>query len=122
MLAAIRAMVAQLAEGRTRDALEAVLDGRKPPRADAGEVRKMVVSGNEAAMMLGVARRTVQVWAKMGRIRRVKCKGSGKGFGYERESVERLARSPGVTVEAVRFTDEDTAKRIVAEADAAAAP
>lgn len=87
MLAAIRAMVGQLEDGAMRRALEDALDGRTAEARAEQPVRKLVVSGNEAAMMLGVTRRTVQLWAKKGLIRRAKWNGNKRGFGYALDSV-----------------------------------
>lgn len=90
MLAAIRAMVGQLAEGKKRDALVAVLDGNEPPKPDT--LRQEVLSGAEAARVLGVTPRTVQMLAKSGTIQRAVLPGRVRGFGYTRASVEAVAR------------------------------
>jgi excisionase family DNA binding protein len=89
MLAAIRAMVGQLDEGKMRDTLEAVLRGDKP-KQEEDKIRQEVVSGEEAARMLNCTRRTVQGLAKRGTIRRAVFPGRVRGFGYTRASVEAL--------------------------------
>ncbi len=90
MLAALRAMAEQLTDETTRDALVAVLDGNELPKPDA--LRQEVLSGAEAARVLGVTSRTVQALAKAGAIARAVLPGRVRGFGYMRASVEALAR------------------------------
>ncbi len=94
MVAAIRAMVAQLSDGKMRTALEMALDGREPvPETRKDPVRRMVITGDEAGLMLGVTRRTVIKWANKGMLKRAKLPGRKIGFGYTVDSVEAAAAS-----------------------------
>lgn len=89
MLAAIGAMTAQVGNAKIRGRLEQALRGEEPAR-QKDELRQEVLSGDEAAKVLGVTRRTIQHLAKKGAIRRVTLPGSSKGCGYQRRSVEAL--------------------------------
>lgn len=94
MLAAIRSMVAQLAPGKMRRALEMALDGEEPKEpARKDPVRRMVITGDEAGLMLGVSRRTIIKWANKGMLKRAKLPGRKIGFGYTVDSVEAAAAS-----------------------------
>ena len=94
MLAAIRSMVAQLAPGKMRRALEMALDGKEPEApARKDPVRRMVITGDEAGMMLGVSRRTIIKWSNSGLLKRAKLPGRKLGFGYTLDSVEAAASS-----------------------------
>lgn len=89
MLGAISALVGQLSKGKTKDALEAALRGDE---LTPGPLRQEVLSGAEAARVLGVTARTVQSLAASGAIARAVLPGRVRGFGYVRSSVERLAK------------------------------
>lgn len=88
LLAAIRSLVEQLPDAGLRKRLEGVLDGKAPAEP---EVQKKVVSGDEAARILGSSRRLVQKLASQGKIKIVKLPGRQLALGYLRESVEALA-------------------------------
>jgi len=90
----MRAMVSQVTDAKLRGRLERALSGEEPARPK-DEVRKEVLSGVEAAQVLGVTKRTVQLLAKRGTIRRVAFPGSQRGIGYERRSVETIAFGKG---------------------------
>jgi hypothetical protein len=72
--------------------LEAVRDLVSP------DVRREVLSGAEAARMLGLSPRTIWTLAKQGHLVRVQLPGRKRSFGYSRASVEKLAavKSGGV--------------------------
>ncbi len=89
VLGAISALVGQLENGRTRTVLEAALHGED---TTPGPLRQEVLSGAEAARVLGVTTRTVQALAASGSIARAVLPGRVRGFGYVRSSVERLAK------------------------------
>lgn len=89
MLGAISALVGQLEHGKTRAALEAVLRGEE---LTPEPLRQEVLSGAEAARLLGVTTRTVQSLAAAGSIARAVLPGRVRGFGYVRSSVESLAK------------------------------
>lgn len=89
VLGAISALIGQLENGKTRAALEAVLRGEE---LTPGPLRQEVLSGAEAARLLGVTPRTVQALAASGAIARAVLPGRVRGFGYVRSSVERLAK------------------------------
>lgn len=89
VLGAISALVGQLQDGKKRAALEAAMHGEDTaPRP----LRQEVLSGAEAARVLGVTARTVQSLAASGAIARAVLPGRVRGFGYVRSSVERLAK------------------------------
>lgn len=89
MLAAIRAMVGQLNDEKTRAALESVLRGEQPAAA-AAPIRQEVLTGDEVAAMLHIGRRMVSNLAKSGAIRRVKAPKRKRAFGFSRASVEQF--------------------------------
>lgn len=72
-----------------RDKLEAVLNGEEPQQPDA--IRQQVVSGDEAARILNLTRRSVQLLARAGNISKAFLPGRKRAFGYTRSSVELLA-------------------------------
>lgn len=90
MLASIRAMAGMLDNGRMRDAIVRTLDGGDEAEAPK-PLRQEVLSGNQAAQVLGLTRRMVERLAKQGHIRRVKLPGRERSMGYSRRSVEELA-------------------------------
>lgn len=90
---AIGALVGQLENGTMRSRFEAVLRGEEPQQPDA--IKQRVVSGDEAARILGMTRRSVTSLAKAGHIKRAVLPGRLRGFGYTRESVEALAVAEG---------------------------
>ncbi len=87
MIAAVRALVAQLPDPALRARIEDALDGK--PDA-AGEVRPEVLSGDDAATILGCKRRCVQKLASEGRIRVLQLPGRKLGCGYLRADIEAL--------------------------------
>ena len=89
MLQALRAMAGQIQDEKTRAAIEAALDGEKPRQPDI--IKQQVVSGDEAAQILGLTRRSVQLLARAGTIAKAFLPGRRRAFGYVRESVEALA-------------------------------
>jgi hypothetical protein len=88
MLAAVAAMVSQIQNNSIRERLERALRGEEAGAAD--ELRQEVVSGLEAAKVLGCTVRTVQILAKRGSIQRIVLPGRLRGCGYSRKSVEAL--------------------------------
>lgn len=94
MVVAMMAMAGQLADAKLRERVESALRGEEPARPK-DEVRQEVLSGDEAAKVLGVTRRTIQLMAQRGTIRRVAFPGSQRGIGYERRSVETIAFGKG---------------------------
>lgn len=87
MIAAVRALVAQLPDAALRARIENALDGK--PDA-GGEIRAEVLDGNAAATLLGCKRRCVQKLANEGKIRIVKLPGRQLGCGYLRSDIEAL--------------------------------
>ncbi len=87
MIAAVRALAAQLPDPALRARIEDALDG-KPE--SAGEVRPEVLDGNAAATLLGCRRRTIQLLASEGKIRVVELPGRKLACGYLRRDVEAL--------------------------------
>ena len=85
MLAAIRAMVGQLADEQARSRILAAIDGEGQPDA----IRKEVLTPRETATVLGVTTRKVRMLAKAGKLATVKW--GERAFGYSRVSVEALA-------------------------------
>ena len=92
LIVAIWSMVGQIGDAKTKIRLEAALrDEPMPPSVPAPDtVKRMVLSGAEAAHVLGVTRRTVQSLSKQGILRRVVFPTRKRGFGYARSSVEAL--------------------------------
>ena len=88
MIAAVRAMVGQIGDERTRDALKAALDGESVPRRVDVQLRKEVLSAADVAVMLNCTRRTVGNLCKQGLIRKVHLPGRRRSLGYRRDSVE----------------------------------
>lgn len=93
MVAAILAMAAQLKNVSLRDRIVNAARGQEEQEKPVDVVRTLVLSGAEAARVLSVSRRTVLTWAKQGLIEKAAIRGRSRGFGYTRESVERLARN-----------------------------
>lgn len=93
MLTAMAAMAGQLQDARTRNAIAAVLNGSEPNKQDV--IRQRVVSGKEAARILNLTKRSVQLLARAGTIKRAVLPGRSRGFGYLRDSVEELATGVG---------------------------
>lgn len=86
MLAAIRAMVGQLADEPTRNRILAAIDGEGQP----DEIRKEVLTPRETATVLGITTRRVRGLAAAGKLAKVQW--GERAFGYSRESVEALAK------------------------------
>ena len=86
-LRAIEALVGTLQTGALRDRLESALTGQ-PGKRD--ELKQQVLSTREAALVLGVSRRTVLNFSKRGFLKRVLVPGATRGIGFTRSSVEAL--------------------------------
>ena len=106
MIAAVRLLVEQLPDAALRARIEDALDG-KPE--SAGEVRPEVLSGDDAATLLGCKRRTVQLLAAEGKIRVLQLPGRKLGCGYLRADIEALLAG-------VRRTPKPKAAKAEAEA------
>lgn len=106
MLAAIRALTVQLPDPALRARIEAALDGKPEP---SNEIRTEVLSGDQAAALLGCKRRCVQKLASEGRIRVLQLPGRKLGAGYLRADIEALLAG-------VRRTPKPKAAKIEAEA------
>lgn len=92
LIVAIWSMVGQIGDAKTKTRLEAALrDEPMPPPAPAPDtIKRMVLSGAEAAHVLGVTRRTVITLCNQGLLQRVVFPTRKRGFGYSRASVEAL--------------------------------
>ena len=87
------AMNEQIQNSKLRNAIAEVLRGGEPQQPD--EIKQRVVSGDEAARILGLTRRSVLNLVKAGSIKRAVLPGRLRGFGYTRDSVEALAVAEG---------------------------
>jgi len=93
LVASMFAIAAQLKNARMREAVLAALRGEEARAAkDTGPLRQEVLTGREAANMLGKSRRTVQKLASQGVIAKVTIPGGKIAFGYTRTSVEALLK------------------------------
>lgn len=86
-MAAVGALVAQMADGEAKARLEAALRGEETAPA---KPRQEVLSGAEVAEVLNCSRRHVQHLAARGILKRVVMPGSSRGCGYSRKCVEAL--------------------------------
>ncbi len=91
LVASMFAIASQLHNERMRAAVLAALRGEEA-RMEAAPLRQEVLTGREAAEMLGKSRRTVQILAKKGVIAKVKVPKGKVAFGYTRASIEALVR------------------------------
>lgn len=84
---AILALADQLEDGEMKTAIHCAVKGKASP---AVPPRPEVVSGEEAARLLRLTRRTIAGLARSGIVQRVQLPGRTRSIGYLRSSVEAL--------------------------------
>ena len=94
LLAALQTLVEKLADRQLAGRLAAALRGDDAPKGD-DPIAQKVLSGEEAAKILGLDRRSVTLLAKQGHIKRVVLPGRVRSCGFLRESVEALLAAKG---------------------------